>query len=682
MYPFCLLRQGGTTKHGSAAMSDHELDEAYDYNSTLDELDYMSAPGARAAWHERWKQQARSAWYKWRTPRQLAGSERGVELYRLDRIGEGTVLLDDEVRLREKRQWGSWARTLVPIAVLTALLPVYLTILGPWIKFAKLAPTEPASPPLWSNGTHEFAGLTLMVSIDGFHPSYINKESTPFIHELYSGSYDKSGVLTTPYMRPSFPSETFPNHWTLVTGKRPGHHGIVGNVFYDDELKKEFVFVDSPQDPAFWKGADPIWFTAQQSFGISEFSAAVHFWPGSETVYEADDPERIARTPRYVDKYDGQESMDHKLNRLFEFIDMPLGQRPGLILSYVPEVDSVGHQFGNAWTNPVLHKALRDTDNFIRRLFEGLDQRNLTSFANTVIVSDHGMAKLNWTADVLFLEDVLSVDEVSRLERIGGHVNCGIYPKDNDDVVYFHQLLKERLEGLPYDVYLREQLPPEYELQGHYDQRLAPLWILARPGKYIMDNRRTSMPNEIFGMHGFNNSHVDMRATFIGVGPFFGRKGRTSYLAPFDNIEVCQLVSDVIGLAKPADTDATWPWPFRYMTPKDWTKLSLPFGWYEDSEYLAHRYPGSTFNKLWNRSKKPAAPEQVTTTLMSSAYPTPSASVIATETSAWYEHIIQDAEHIVEDAGEAISSITHEVGDLVHDVFGGVGHFLDGLSSE
>ncbi|AAS52635.1 AEL050Cp [Eremothecium gossypii ATCC 10895] len=716
--------QSADHKAHCGGMNDQELEEAYDYNSVLDELDYMTAPGARTAWHKRWMQQARGTWYKWRTPRRLAGSQRGVELYRLDRAGEGTMLLEDEARELEGKRWGSWARTLVPLVMLAALLPVYLTILAPWIRFAKLAPTEPAASPRWNNGTHDFVGLTLLVSIDGFHPSYINNESTPFINELYSGTYAKSGVLTTPYMRPSFPSETFPNHWTLVTGRRPGHHGIVSNVFYDDTLKKEFVFVDSPQDPAFWKGGDPIWFTAQKAFGISEFSAAAHFWPGSETVYEEDDPERETRTPRYVDKYDGLESMDHKLDRIFEFIDMPLGERPGLILSYIPEVDSVGHRYGNAWTNPVLQKALRDTDDFMRRLFQGLEQRNLTSFANTVIVSDHGMAKLNWTKDVLFLEDIFSSDDVSRLERISGHVNCGVYPKDSHDVHYFHQTLKEHLKGLPYDVYLREQLPAEYELQGRYDHRLAPIWILSHPGKYIMDNRKTAPPNEIFGMHGFNNSHVDMRATFIGVGPFFGRSGVTSYLAPFDNIEVCQLLSDVIGLAEPAETDATWPWPFSHMTLKEWTNIALPYGWHEDSEYLAYRYPGSTFNKLWNHFKRPAAQEQVTTTLSSpsdhppssaaaptttlsspsdhppssaaaptttlsssSDHPTSSSAAPTTETTEWYSGIMDGAAHIIDDTEQLINSIMpQEVGDfvggLVHDVLGGVEHFLDGLSSE
>ena len=64
--------------------------------------------------------------------------------------------------------------------------------------------------------------VTILIAIDGFHPSYLDRGLTPTLSRLAADG------VTAP-MRPSFPSKTFPNHWTLVTGLVPDHHGIFAN---------------------------------------------------------------------------------------------------------------------------------------------------------------------------------------------------------------------------------------------------------------------------------------------------------------------------------------------------------------------------------------------------------------------------------------------------------------------
>ena len=159
----------------------------------------------------------------------------------------------------------------------------------------------------YSNGTDCFYPLTLVVSLDGFHPAYISRYHTPRLHALLSGDHSVS-VVSTPYMIPSFPSQTFPNHWTLVTGLYPTEHGVVGNTFWDPLLQSQFStgVSQSTLDSRYW-GGDSLWYTAQSAYAKNvknqqtpaPFKVATHMWPGSEAIYDSlQDPSGF-RTPHY-----------------------------------------------------------------------------------------------------------------------------------------------------------------------------------------------------------------------------------------------------------------------------------------------------------------------------------------------------------------------------------------------
>ncbi|AMD20623.1 HDL121Cp [Eremothecium sinecaudum] len=464
-----------------------------------------------------------------------------------------------------------------------------------------------------SSATQEVAGseppLTILISYDGFHPSYVNSKSTPFMHSLLVGYHNESGVMTAPYMRPSFPSETFPQHWTLVTGRRPGSHGLVANRFYDVDLKKTFTYTKSPQDPRFWMGADPIWYVAQKDLRKSNYKVGVHFWPGSEAVYDEPYQEKEFRVPYIFDKFDQFESMEQKLGRLFELVDMPPQEKPNMILTYAPEVDSVAHDYGNSWDLPLLHDALTKVDDFLKNVMQGLHDRGIAGNTNVIVVSDHGMARLSKEKNIYYLKDYLSEEEYNRISHISGAVNTAIHIKNEDhdvrNLIDFYFLLKEKFADLPFDVYLREEIPLRYEYQGKHNSRIAPLWIMARPNNYLdVSNKKPATPEKgEMGSHGYDNRHVDMRAHFIGIGPYFGTDNKTRYLAPFDNIEVFQLLCDMIRIPERRPSDATWSWPFSGMSEAEWDSISLPSGWCEYNPYLEKRYNGSTFNLLWNCAK-------------------------------------------------------------------------------
>ena len=191
-----------------------------------------------------------------------------------------------------------------------------------------------------SNGTHTFAPTTILISLDGFRADFLSRNLTPTLN-----AFIREGV-SPKYMMPSFPSLTFPNHFTLVTGLHPESHGIVGNTFWDPEVQKEFYYTDPSRSmqPEWWN-AEPIWVTAERQ-GVR---TAIHMWPGSEAHIGAFEP-------AFVDEFNGDEVLHRKVERIFHWLDLPgpndtsakdagLETRPQLIAAYVPDVDADGHTY-------------------------------------------------------------------------------------------------------------------------------------------------------------------------------------------------------------------------------------------------------------------------------------------------------------------------------------------------
>lgn len=109
----------------------------------------------------------------------------------------------------------------------------------------------------------------LVVSFDGFRYNYINRSfineegveepAAPNINRLARcGVWASSGIV------PAFPTVTYPNHWSIVTGLYPASHGIVDNNFYDPQLNATFSLTyPTLTNPLWWKG-EPVWYTAKR----------------------------------------------------------------------------------------------------------------------------------------------------------------------------------------------------------------------------------------------------------------------------------------------------------------------------------------------------------------------------------------------------------------------------------
>jgi predicted AlkP superfamily pyrophosphatase or phosphodiesterase len=209
-----------------------------------------------------------------------------------------------------------------------------------------------------------------------------------------------SGV-SPEYMLPSFPSATFPNHFTLVTGLYPENHGIVENVFWDPNIRERFSHRQSSISTlSKWWSGKPIWVTAEEQ----DVRTAVLMWPGAGVQIKG-------ATPTFVEEFREEEE-----NTL-------AAQRPQLIASYISSVDAAGHAHGQ--DSEQLNRTLVEVDDVPGSLLSGLDERNLTDTVKVIIVSDHGIAEAK---GLIQLEDLVDVNLLHQVD--GSRVLAGLWPKD------------------------------------------------------------------------------------------------------------------------------------------------------------------------------------------------------------------------------------------------------------
>jgi predicted AlkP superfamily pyrophosphatase or phosphodiesterase len=369
---------------------------------------------------------------------------------------------------------------------------------------------------MMSNGTSLFAPTTILISLDGFRADFLYRNLTPTLNQFIQEG------ISPKYMLPSFPSVTFPNHYTMATGMYPEAHGVVGNTFWDPKLEKEFYYTDPERSlQPFWWGGEPLWVTAEKQ----NVRTAVHMWPGSEAHIEG---QAIA----YVDKYNGSELLPMKTNRILDLLDAPgpkdfgakaATPRPQLIAAYVPNVDGDGHRFGPNSTE--IKQTIANADAMLGEILKGLHERNLTRIVNVVVVSDHGMA----TTDVSRLIQLEDLVDPAELSHIDGWPLYGLRPKNPLDLHRLYDQIKERTKDNPnVEVYLRDENMPE---RYHFSksERIAPLWIIPKTGWAIVDKNEFNVEEgkakgEVYhprGLHGYDHEHPLMRAIFVARGPAF-----------------------------------------------------------------------------------------------------------------------------------------------------------------
>ncbi len=355
----------------------------------------------------------------------------------------------------------------------------------------------------------------VLVSIDGFRYDYLDRSDVqaPTLRMLADGGVRAERLI------PVFPTKTFPNHYSLVTGLYPEQHGVVGNSMRDpnmlDEEGKPMEFSMSNRAAnadARWWGGEPIWTTAERQ-GVR---AGTVFWPGSEV----DRPNR----PTHWMPYDDDLSYPARIDTALAWLDRPASERPRLITLYFSAVDSQGHRHGP--DSREVAEAISEVDDALARLVVGLDARGGAERASLIIVSDHGMVAVD-RSRVVVLDEAVDLESVD----VDWGEPVGIWPNNEEDT----EAIAARIDALDHvRAYRREDTPAR--LRYRDNGRIPPIVLIADDGWTVTSqsylDSRDDRPSG--GSHGFDNAYASMAGLFIAHGPHFGRGVTVDSLSAVD----------------------------------------------------------------------------------------------------------------------------------------------------
>ncbi len=363
------------------------------------------------------------------------------------------------------------------------------------------------------------AAPVILISVDGFRSDYLDRGITPHMSALA-----ERGVLAD--MRAAFPTKTFPNHYTLVTGLRPDRHGLVDNVMQDPDLPgRVFRLGDRAEvtDAVWWNEGTPIWVSAERG-GLK---TATLFWPGSEA-------EIGGVRPTQWRTFDQSMSAEARVDQLLAWLDVPASERPAFLALYFDEVDTDGHRYGP--DAPELNAALARTDAAIGRLTAGLEARGLLAASNLIVVSDHGMAETSRDR-VIHLEELVSAEDGQVLST-GPHLT--FEPAEGRQVQAEAALLRDHAHMT---CWRKADLPARFAYGRH--RRVASLFCLAETGWEILPREVAARRPVVGGAHGFDPDDPTMTAVFVGAGPAF-QSGIA--LPRIDNVDIYPLLARLLAI--------------------------------------------------------------------------------------------------------------------------------------
>ncbi len=363
----------------------------------------------------------------------------------------------------------------------------------------------------------------ILISIDGFRYDYFDRYQPEFFLKMR-----KKGVAAQA-MIPSFPSVTFPNHYTLVTGLIPPHHGIIGNTMYDPSTQEWYSIRNAKavKNPD-WYGGMPIWSLAESQ----NLLTACYYWPGSEAPI-------AGYYPSYYYPYSETTGVAKRIEEVVKWLKLPEARRPHLITFYMPQVDHAGHTFGPE--SMETESAVYFVDAAIKQLDKEVRKTGLP--VNFIVVSDHGMIGLN-TAHPLSLPKVKPnlVEEI-----VNNGTYASVFVKKKEEVKKVYKAIRK---GAPqeYKVYLKTEVPKKYHFSDQEDtfNREGDIVLIAEAPYYFSKNG--TIPK---GSHGYLPEDTpEMKTVFTAWGPNIKKHKKIN---AFKNIQVYPLLANLLGLEY--DTD-------------------------------------------------------------------------------------------------------------------------------
>ncbi len=366
----------------------------------------------------------------------------------------------------------------------------------------------------------------VMVSFDGFRHDYVEMYPTPNFKEFI-----RTGA-SAEMMLPAFPSKTFPNHYTLVTGLYPGHHGLVDNTFYDSGRDTFYSIRQRAkvEDPYYYGGL-PIWQLAQQN----GMKSASYFWVGSEAPIGGS-------FPNYYHKFDDTVPHQKRIQAVFDWLNLPEEARPSIITIYFSMVDSQGHEYGP--NGQKTKEAVMHADTLVGMLMNGLKQIDLP--VNVILTSDHGMYEMqNKPEYFLYTEDLLeglSKDDFIFVNN-ATHANIFLKNKAKEEEILNSIKAKES----HFKIYKKSDIPAKFHFNEH--PRIGDLLMVAEPAYSFYSREALAKRPEtrqVWGTHGFDPYVTpEMGAIFYAKGVDIKENVKIS---AFQNIHVYPFIAKLLGI--------------------------------------------------------------------------------------------------------------------------------------
>ncbi|HEC43839.1 MAG TPA: alkaline phosphatase family protein [Bacteroides sp.] len=364
----------------------------------------------------------------------------------------------------------------------------------------------------------------VMLSLDGFRWDYTDKFETPNFDRLADEGVKADALI------PCFPSKTFPNHYSMVTGLYPDHHGIVQNSFFDPATNRIYSIGnrETVEDESFYEG-EPIWVTAEKQ-GIR---SASYFWVGSEAPSGG-------MYPSIWKKYDQGLPFESRIDSVISWLELPLGIRPRLVTFYMHEPDSKGHYLGP--DNPELGKTIVYLDSLLGDLMEKLATLDISDQVNLIVTSDHGMCPVS-PERYTDLADYIDTSWVSMM--IGYNPNF----LASANAGYYDSIISQ-LDMIPHvSAWPSEGVPDRL----NYGSNIRTLDFVFVADSSWSVGWRQGPSEHASGGHGYDIANTDVHAIFYARGPAF----KPGYSHPrFSNTDIYSLIAHLLDLTpEPTDGD-------------------------------------------------------------------------------------------------------------------------------
>lgn len=383
--------------------------------------------------------------------------------------------------------------------------------------YAQIDTTQKIAPNRANGIEQQQKPYVILISIDGFRWDLADKYQAKNLIKL------RSEGVQADFLKPSFPSLTFPNHYSIVTGLYPSHHGVVDNIFYDKARAVLYRKSDKKMSvDSSWYGGKPLWVLAEQQRMLS----AVFYWPGSEISMDG-------IRPTYYYNYNEIIPINKRVAIVKDWLQLPAEKRPHFIALYFPQVDKAGHNFKPE--SDETKAAVQLVDDAIGKIIEETKATGLP--INFILLSDHGMTTID-------RENTIPLPEYIDSEKFivpPGIAILHVYAKNRIDIKPAYQALKQ--EAKDFDVYLLKDVPKawHYNKKEDYYNRVGDLVLIPHLPKVF--NINGAKPDA--GQHGFDPAIPDMHAIFYAMGPQF-KNGLN--IPAFENVNIYPLIAQILGL--------------------------------------------------------------------------------------------------------------------------------------